>query len=546
MSSRVSSISRVREYILYRDTVRIVVSYSYVPYVCMCSTIYIEKMCNDEKTLGKTTGDNHKRGGRTSTDGIAMSRLARRENILRARKQEKLKWQVLNKLGANVRDPQVGAAAAQVIAELEPQLAGGNLSIDEQVQRLVPYVSQALAGLPGEAGGAQGRDAAANFANLMGDVAPEPVPMPYHAVAGEADPYAALIHHQVRIAEQHQQKVLAEAQQTKTKQAAFLRDQVDFRKRAQAEERAAQLKFDLQQQEVQHAWERAEAIKMQEKEQRRRADYQEILAFQQETRAKVEAEKARAKQRDQDYLETVRRATLASKERDRQDAMRWMEEAKKTKIANDARLGVRREQALREKEEDKARIRVFEARQKAADEARQAGLDALKRNQEVLTNLGRAAVAEQEKRDALVEEQIQAAVRLGEEKARRVDEEKARKKATFKQEQLQWRQQERQRKEEQIMLRRQEELREVEDMRIQFALNQSEDARKIEERRRASASISQDLRRQIYEKQVRSRKAKVEMSPAELSMNAQVLSQFSPARPSARSAISRAGQSIIF
>ena len=164
----------------------------------------------------------------------------------------------------------------------------------------------------------------------------------------------------------------------------------------------------------------------------------------------------------------------------------------------------------------------------------------------MLTNLGRAAAEEQQRRDAIVEQQIQNAIRLQEEKAKRLEEEKERKKAIFKYEQQQWRQQERQRKEQEMMIRRQQELKDVEDMRIQFARAQAEDVKKAEERRRAAASISQDLRRQIDEKKIRNRKAMVEMSPAEMSMNAQVLSQFSPARPSARSAMSRVGQSIIF
>ena len=142
-----------------------------------------------------------------------MSRLARRENILRARKQEKLKWQVLDVLGADTRDPQVGAAAARVIAELEPQLAGGNLSINEQVQRLAPHVAQALSRLPGAEVMANGpRDSgtapATDPAGSRGGAVPY---MPYHAVAGEADPYAALIHHQVRVAEQQEQQTLAKA-----------------------------------------------------------------------------------------------------------------------------------------------------------------------------------------------------------------------------------------------------------------------------------------------------------------------------------------------
>eukprot|EP00946_MAST-07B_sp_MAST-7B-sp1_P004659 g4659.t1 len=433
----------------------------------------------------------------------------------------------------------VDSTASRVIADLEPQLAGGNLSIDEQVRRLTPHVAQALQQLPNR--GATNPDAESAV-----KPAPNQVLMPYHAVAKDADPYAALIRHKVRIAEEREKEMLAKAQKTKNEQAAFLREQVEARKRVQAEERAAQLRFDLEQQERHNAWNRAEAMKMQEKEQKRRAEYQDIIAFQKTVQAKVKAENEAALQKDREYLETVRLATEAAKERELEQTRRWREEARKTKIANDARLGRRREMALREKEEDKARIRIYEARQQAAEERRQAELDALKRNQEVLTNLGRAAAEEQQRRDAIVEQQIQDAIRLQEEKAKRLEEEKERKKAIFKYEQQQWRQQEIQRKEREMMIRRQQELKDVEDMRIQFARAQAEDVKKAEERRRAAASISQDLRRQIDEKKIRNRKAMVEMSPAEMSMNAQVLSQFSPARPSARSAMSRVGQSIIF
>ena len=386
----------------------------------------------------------------------------------------------------------------------------------------------------------------AGFNGSNRTITQDPTPMPYHAKAGEADPYAALIHHQVRIAEEREKEIQSKAQKRKLEQARILREQVDYRARVQQEQRAAEMKFDLEQQERHHQWERAEAAKAQKQEALKRAEYQQILAFQEEQRKKLEAEKARAKMKDQEYLQQVARQTELTKQKDLENALKWKEEARLVKMANDQHRTLKAEARRRELEEDKERIRIFEKRQREADARRKADLESMKRNQEILTNLGRAAAEEQAKRDAIVESQIQEAIRRDEERARRLEEEKNLKKAQFELEQRNWRMGELQRKQQQAALLKQQELAEVEQMRIQFAQAQADDARKREEKRLAAAAINQDLRRQIELKREQNLKSYVQMSPAELAMNAQVLNQYSPARPSARSAMSRAGQSIIF
>ena len=489
-----------------------------------------------------------------------MSRLNRRQNVLVARRQEKKKWMALDIIQQrrgqdglaphNLRDPAVDRAVTQVVAEIEPQLAGGALAIDEQVQRMVPHVQRAIEQLVGPAGGAAvvDEDPAAAFARLMGGVAEETqaMAMPYNATAGEGDPYAALIQYQARQADEREAKLKVEQQKRKAEQAAFLQEQIALRKKIAADERAKQIQMELQEQENRNKWQRQEALKMQLAEQKRRAEYAQILEYQEQRQKKNAAEKARVMAQDKQYLRQIEQAQLAAEERDRQRQIQWKEEAKKTKEANDARLGLRAAAARREIEEDKARNRIFEERQAATEAQRIADLESIKRRQEDLTNLGVKAANEQYEREQEIERQIQKAIRQDEEKVRLRDEEKARAKAAFLEEQRRWKASEDARKAEASARQKAEEMQEVLMFKQQLLQAEAMDATKAQDRRAAAAAVHSTLKQQMVERQQRNRKARVEMSAQEFAMNAQVLGSFSPAKPSARSTMGRAGRSIIF
>ena len=75
---------------------------------------------------------------------------------------------------------------------------------------------------------------------------------------------------------------------------------------------------------------------------------------------------------------------------------------------------------------------------------------------------------------------------------------------------------------------------------------EADDLRKDEIKRQQARDMNVYLRGQMAERSERDRAAKVMMSPAELSMNAGVLQQFSPVKKPQYNSMQRAGQNIIF
>ena len=119
-------------------------------------------------------------------------------------------------------------------------------------------------------------------------------------------------------------------------------------------------------------------------------------------------------------------------------------------------------------------------------------------------------------------------------------------KTKFLQEQALWRDSEKQRKLESIQLAKIEEYEEVARFKQKVIDDNELDLKKAEEKRRQAQEVNAQLRQQMIARQERDLAAKVHMSPAELAMNAGVLSQFSPARRPEKSTMQRTGQSIIF
>ena len=209
-------------------------------------------------------------------------------------------------------------------------------------------------------------------------------------------------------------------------------------------------------------------------------------------------------------------------------------------------MGLRAEEARREVAEDKERIRVLLALQKAEDERRIANLESIKRHQETLTNLGQKAAEERTANDARIEAQIQSAIRKDEEKNQKRDQEKAEALSNFLEEQKKWKQQEDERKRFALNKAKREELDEVSRFKQKIIDDEAEDARKAQAKRNDALQMNVYLREQMRTRELRDRAAKVAMSPAELSMNAGVLQQFSPAQKPIRNAGRNVIQTRIF
>ena len=482
---------------------------------------------------------------------------SRREEIVLARQCEKLKWLTFDRLAAervrynlppfHFNDVAIDTAAQDVITQLLPQME--NLSIQQQVETLAPMINDSIARIAGGVvNGGSLTDTNKEAYNRMmgGSNNPATLTMPYNAGADDGDPYAALLLHQVREADAREAQLKIEDAERRKKQMNFLKEQVELKKKLEKEAKEKQLRFDLIQREKAHEWEREESAKLQQAEFARRAEYKRIMEYQQLMQDKLEREKQQIQQQDQMFLQNIADAAAASDKREQELSVRWKEQAKKTKEANDLRLGLRAEEARREVAEDKERIRVLLALQKAEDERRIANLESIKRHQETLTNLGQKAAEERTANDARIEAQIQSAIRKDEEKNQKRDQEKAEALSNFLEEPKKWKQQEDERKRFALNKAKREELDEVSRFKQKIIDDEAEDARKAQAKRNDALQMNVYLREQMRTRELRDRAAKVAMSPAELSMNAGVLQQFSPAQKPIRNAGRNVIQTRIF
>jgi len=483
--------------------------------------------------------------------------MSRRDEIIRARKLEKLKWLCLDSIADirkqnglqpfHMQDPAIDSAATSVIAQAYDQII--NSSLPQQVNMLVPYINQAIAEIAGDVvnGGSLTDTDQQAYDRMMGDKeSAARSAMPYNSGAKDGDPYAALLLHQVKEADKREIKLAAEKAERRKKQSAFLNEQIVLKKRLEEEAKVKQLRLDLIEKEKQNEWTRLENAKNQEKEMARRAEYQRIMEFSVQRNKQLENERDAVRLQDQQFLQQIADAQIAADHREKEIDIKWKEEARLTKESNDERLGIRVQAAQREMEEDKERIRLLMEVQKKDDERRKADLESMKRHQDVLTGLGEKAAQDREAFEARIEEQIQAAILIDQEKVRKKEQAKQDAKTKFLQEQALWRDSEKQRKLESIQLAKREEYEEVARFKQKVIDDYELDLKKAEEKRRQAQEVNAQLRQQMIARQERDRAAKVHMSPAELAMNAGVLSQFSPVRRPEKSTMQRTGQSIIF
>ena len=485
-----------------------------------------------------------------------MASLSKRDLILRARKREKIKWLVFDCIAKqrmqfqlppfNMNDPAIDTASQQVINEVLPQLQ--NIPMQAQVEALIPLVNTAIAQIAG--GVVNGGDLADTdeqaYNRMMGGNQNAVMSMPYNAGADDGDPYAALILHQAREADIREAKLKIEDKKRRQQQNAFLLEQIELKKKLEQEAKVKQKKFDLIQKEKHHEWTRLENAKKNDKEVARRDEYKRILEYQQIRQQKVVAERDARKRQDQMFLNNIAQAQIASDARDLEIQVRWKEEARKTKEENDLRLGIKAQQAIREVQEDKERIRSLMEIQKIEDERRLANLESMKRHQEVLTQLGNKAAEQRAAFDASIEASIQQAILIDEEKQQKRDREKLDAKNRFLEEQRNWQLQEDTRKQNIKAQAKIAELNEVNRFKQKIIDAEADDLRKDEIKRQQARDMNVYLRKQMAERSERDRAAKVMMSPAELSMNAGVLQQFSPVKKPQYNSMQRAGQNIIF
>ena len=487
--------------------------------------------------------------------------MSRREEIVRLRRQEKLKYLCLNEIVReraqynlppfHMSDPAILSAATTVVQQVAPQLTSQGYTTAQQVQHLVPLINSAIAGIAGgvvNGGGLTDNNEQA-YQRMMGGKPEAILQMPYNSNAGEGDPYAALLIHQVRVADDRERKLAGVEAERRAKQSAFLQQQIDLKAKLVKEAREKQIRLELIEQEKHHEWTRQENEKVYQKEVARREEYQRIMEYQQQRQTKVEQEKAQVQIQDQMFLTNIANAQVAADAREQEEASRWRIEAQKTKEQNDLQLEARAKMAKREVEQDKERIRVLIQIQKDNDARRLADLESTKKHQDVLTALGEKAAEKQAANDARIEEQINAAIRRDEIKRDKKEADKASAKAQFLEDQRIWRNQELGRKQSIEMTRKQNEMDEVNRMRLQYMEGEKQDAKKAELKKRQAQDMNVYLRQQMNLRVERDKAARVMMSPHELAMNAGVLSQFSPARKPEKGTsqtFTRAGNNVIF
>merc|ERR1711871_464536 len=92
-------------------------------------------------------------------------------------------------------------------------------------------------------------------------------------------------------------------------------------------------------------------------------------------------------------------------------------------MVRNAQVRAERESILEnERREDKQRMMEWEALENAKEARRLADLEAMKKHQATLMNIGNEAIEKQKRMDAIIEQNIQRAVEIQEEKSRRAEE----------------------------------------------------------------------------------------------------------------------------
>ena len=157
--------------------------------------------------------------------GQQSSRASRREEIMRARKYEKLMWQIMDNLkqnyDINTNDRNVQTTITSIIEQTGPQMQG--MPIPEQINRLTSYCEGELQN-QNLMSRKQTMEENNNTTQQQNE---NDLILPYNAKAGDVDPYAAMMLYQSKIAQEKEDQWAIMNQQRKQEQMKQLNDQVN-------------------------------------------------------------------------------------------------------------------------------------------------------------------------------------------------------------------------------------------------------------------------------------------------------------------------------
>ena len=456
--------------------------------------------------------------------GQQSSRASRREEIMRARKYEKLMWQIMDNLkqnyDINTNDRNVQTTITSIIEQTGPQMQG--MPIPEQINRLTSYCEGEL---QNQNLMSRKQTMQENY-NTTQQQNENDLILPYNAKAGDVDPYAAMMLYQSKIAQEKEDQWAIMNQQRKQEQMKQLNDQVNENRARRTKEREDELKWGIMQRQQAKAYD----AKLKEEQAQRSRKRNEEKFVQDQYKQEWDSIKQNAKQvelnSDLEYLQRVENEIQEAKRRDQMLLEQRRQEAEQTKIENQRQKAIKMAELEREKNADKERMRQWEEQEKAKEARRLADLEAMKKHQSVLMTLGNEAIEQQRERERITQANIEVAIRKQDEKARLAQEasEAARKKMIN--DTNIWRQQEQMNREAQKKAEWEAEQERVRRMQTEF--NRQEELAKEKERQNAlaKAQYKHDLMNQMAEQQEAKRRSYVEMSPHESAVNQTVLQKF--------------------
>ena len=456
--------------------------------------------------------------------GQQSSRASRREEIMRARKYEKLMWQIMDNLkqnyDINTNDRNVQTTITSIIEQTGPQMQG--MPIPEQINRLTSYCEGEL---QNQNLMSRKQTMQENY-NTTQQQNENDLILPYNAKAGDVDPYAAMMLYQSKIAQEKEDQWAIMNQQRKQEQMKQLNDQVNKNRARRTKEREDELKWGIMQRQQAKAYD----AKLKEEQAQRSRKRNEEKFVQDQYKQEWDGIKQNAKQAelnsDLEYLQRVENEIQEAKRRDQMLLEQRRQEAEQTKIENQRQKAIKMAELEREKNADKERMRQWEEQEKAKEARRLADLEAMKKHQSVLMTLGNEAIEQQRERERITQANIEVAIRKQDEKARLAQEasEAARKKMIN--DTNIWRQHEQMNREAQKKAEWEAEQERLRRMHTEF--NRQEELAKEKERQNAlaKAQYKHDLMNQMAEQQEAKRRSYVEMSPHESAVNQTVLQKF--------------------
>lgn len=280
--------------------------------------------------------------------GQQSSRSSRREEIMRARKYEKIMWQIIDSLRQNydisANDRSVQNTITAIIEKTAPQMQG--LPIQEQVSRLSQYCEGDLQ----NQGLISMKQVMQNTTNNMTQQnSSDDLILPYNAKAGDVDPYAAMMLYQSKLAKEKEDQWSELNKQRKSEQMKQLNDQVNANRNRKIKQREDELKWGVMQREQAKLYD----AKLKEEQAQRARKRNEERFVQSQYKNEWDSIKNNAKQQelnaDLAYLQRVEDEIKQAKMRDQMLLEQRRQEAEQTKIENQKQKAIKMAQLEREK-----------------------------------------------------------------------------------------------------------------------------------------------------------------------------------------------------